>query len=1288
MRLNAEDNLLLNLQEWQRLVNRVAELAESKNIIITNHYLDGIHDTLLKYTNMSRDYIPSDKTVGYYMTGIAYCAKSLLRGSQNEVPMDEPITLSRIIDLLEAYVINDATFDYVEEDNYVSITKVTLKPDQTEFVCPGYIKNKPVKIISTGWSQDIKDTLVSLKFEEGAFEIGANVFADCHNVVNLDLADTITTIRQGAFNELDLTDLYIPKGVTLIEDNAFSGMEHLLTITVDDANSEYYSKNNCLIGKKSQSARTLLLGSYNSIIPQGDEDNITYIAPSAFEDYQHIVERDGVYHIFKGVQIPDRVTSIGAYAFDSARYLEEINIPSNCCFIGAGAFKNMCVGDQSIDTNKSANPITKIVLPSGITSISRETFRGCTSLKQVVLSDYCATIEAHAFNNCSNLEWIYIPANCTKIEDYAFANINNQTCIYYGGTAADWGNIEISAVGNSNFNNLTIYYYLDSVPDNTEYLYWRWVDGEPSVWPNYEIAFIRDSSDNETDTYAIMSLRNNNNTNIVIPNSLNGYSVKHIADSAFVNHTEIVSVTIPNSITSIGSQAFQGCINLATCTFSTLVNKIGEKAFAGCPALQQSEGVYYINYWAVDYDIDVATPTLRTNTIGIADKMFQNTDKLSPDLKIPTRVSHIGAGAFWNSNALICEENRVRYVDNWAIGVLEEDGTPSILTLRENTRGIIDKAWSDSTGTFINEVVEFYAPSNLQYIGAEAFAGQTSLNCLNIPQAVSIGENAFLDSHITNATIHTTTLPYLPKYSTTLVYLYLTAGTMPTLKINPLKTLVLGPTIKSFTGQSIYNCSNLQTINVDSDNPLYIAENNIVYDSTLTTLLACVRNSVSSITIPSSVTIIEQYAFYSNKKIESIKFASHTTLLTIKAYAFAYCTNIQSIRIPISVTTISSSAFSQCTSLLDVALPVTLSPNKFFLSCSTIRILATNDTTIIPKQYCGTTPPARITTLIIEEGITEIAKQAFEKAQFKTISIAPTVTKIAEQAFKFCKHVESLSIANSIYRVVDGCLVDITTNTVLFSFGETRIIPDFVTTIGAYAFAYYNNLQTLTVLNSIETIGYGAFYNSNFASEYGTILLPNVKSIAEYAFAYSNCVYISIGLWIQEIKGYAFAYCTSLSAIRIERQTPPTFTNAETQFIGSTSVSIEVFPDEEIKEQYEFSLSASNLDQYLSTFDLIIGKTAAIVSVNSANNEYAPVGLLDPYSYYAILAAYSLYDTVPFLTDEYGCPLIRQQISSAGGESSGYIVRSENTWSVNWSTADLVSKTVEIYHATPRAMGT
>jgi len=202
-----------------------------------------------------------------------------------------------------------------------------------------------------------KEVIVPAKHEGlPVVAIGASAFSGCTKMESIVLPESIQLIEEYAFYRCTkLLDIHIPSGVKVIENNAFKNCEHLryiylpdtleslgatafaycsriTEINIDDANTVYYDKDNCLFESDS---KTLVLGCQYSVIPEDDS-----------------------------------VTSIGASAFCGAKFLESIKIPSNITKIDAQAFQD-CSGLKAVYLSKS------------ITEIGEYAFFGCIGLDVV-----------------------------------------------------------------------------------------------------------------------------------------------------------------------------------------------------------------------------------------------------------------------------------------------------------------------------------------------------------------------------------------------------------------------------------------------------------------------------------------------------------------------------------------------------------------------------------------------------------------------------------------------------------------------------------------------------------------------------------------------------------------------------------------------------------------------------------------------------------------------------------------------------------------------------------------
>ena len=181
------------------------------------------------------------------------------------------------------------------------------------------------------------------------------------------------------FDDMDnvdrITEITLPYGIENIDVNNFSILKNLSSISIDNESARYYSKNNCLIERDTQ---TLLIGTTTSVIPH----RIKHIGDSAFE-------RRNTKEII----------------FEENSELETI---------GDGAFA-------------CCNNLTSIALPSGLTSIGTSAFAVCMSLISITLPNSTTSIGKHAFSYCKCMTSIEIPSSVTNIGELAFYNCSNLT---------------------------------------------------------------------------------------------------------------------------------------------------------------------------------------------------------------------------------------------------------------------------------------------------------------------------------------------------------------------------------------------------------------------------------------------------------------------------------------------------------------------------------------------------------------------------------------------------------------------------------------------------------------------------------------------------------------------------------------------------------------------------------------------------------------------------------------------------------------------------------------------
>ncbi len=317
--------------------------------------------------------------------------------------------------------------------------------------------------------------------------------------------------------------------------------------------------------------------------------------------------------------------------------------------------------------------------------------------------------------------------------------------------------------------------------------------------------------------------------------------------------------------------------------------------------------------------------------------------------------------------------------------------------------------------------------------------------------------------------------------------------------------------VKEINPMAFSKASSLISIDVNSQNTYFSADDGILFDENGSTLICYPSaKAATSYSIPKSVTTIDDYAFANCSKMATITIPS--SVATIGDYAFYNCSALADITIPSSVESVGSGAFIG-TELLTYQLKNNMGPLYY---ADTWVIFADSS---VDTVMTGANP--------IKAGTTGIAGGAFYDCDALTkIEIPSGILYIGESAFYECDDLSSVSI------------------------------PTTVKTLGAYAFSACSSIVELSVPNSVTTIDMCAFLN---CTKLAKINIPsNVKTIAESTF--ENCsalVEINIPANVEVIEKLAFYNCAKLNKITINnkacdiKDAPQTFSNSESSFTGT-----------------------------------------------------------------------------------------------------------------------------------------
>ena len=160
------------------------------------------------------------------------------------------------------------------------------------------------------------------------------------------------------------------------------------------------------------------------------------------------------------IDMKDRITKIGKYAFKDCKSLESVHLPRSVNAIGTGLFRGCtklkqievdpksryfkAVDNVLFNKNKSIlvafpplHNASTYVIPDSVTVISAWAFCDCHHLEEIIIPDSVTEIGEGAFYQCDRLRSVIIPDSVDKIDDmklttYAYSrNNSNENDIKY-----------------------------------------------------------------------------------------------------------------------------------------------------------------------------------------------------------------------------------------------------------------------------------------------------------------------------------------------------------------------------------------------------------------------------------------------------------------------------------------------------------------------------------------------------------------------------------------------------------------------------------------------------------------------------------------------------------------------------------------------------------------------------------------------------------------------------------------------------------------------------------------
>lgn len=355
--------------------------------------------------------------------------------------------------------------------------------------------------------------------------------------------------------------------------------------------------------------------------------------------------------------------------------------------------------------------IETVTISEGVEIINSEAFKNCYNLKTVVVPESLMDICAYAFSGCYELEPVELKSEWTTINDDAYVDADRNA------------GIMLMTLDDYVMNGGTIVAY------------------------------------------------NGTDTELVIPDTIDGVTVTEIGASAFQGNTMITSVTIPDTVKTIGKQAFYNCSGIKTLKLSENLTQCYSNAFANCTSLTEvtipgslkKTGVYMF------YNCTgLKSAVVEEGVQMLSDSCFRNCSNLL-SLTLPESLENISTYA-----VSYCA--KIPYID-----------------IPDNLKNIGDAAFY-----YCNAVNDVVIPDTVTYMGTHSFRGCWKLS--NIKLSKGGTEIRYRTFH--NCAIKTLDIPDN----------YTAIGIEAFWYCSKLENIELPPAIKSIGSKAFYNCPKLEEI--------------------------------------------------------------------------------------------------------------------------------------------------------------------------------------------------------------------------------------------------------------------------------------------------------------------------------------------------------------------------------------------------------------------------------------------------------------------------------------------
>ncbi|MBR4025548.1 MAG: leucine-rich repeat domain-containing protein, partial [Mycoplasmataceae bacterium] len=535
----------------------------------------------------------------------------------------------------------------------------------------------------------------------------------------------------------------------------------------------------------------------------------------------------------------------------------------------------------------------------------------------------------------------------------------------------------------------------------------------------------------------------------------------------------IESITIPTSVTLIGTNVFESCKSLSEVTWQTTYNTIPTATFKGCELLQSFE-----------------IPSTTGLTIG--NEAFFGSGLT--EITIPSTIKEIKSEAFASSENL----ESVKYPCNGVTASSDIFSGCRKLTSLEITGSGEMKDYTETERPWYSvrdKITTITIGDLVTTIGNYAFEG-TGITSIELKTITKIGEKAFSNTNIKDLII--------PSSVTSI-------GISAFASCSSLETLVYPTSVTEYKNTIFNECSKLKKITLIGSENKYTTQD---YADT-TQPWNNIMNTIEEVIISEQITTIGSYSFKGASLLK--KLTIPTSVKTIKSFAFNGCnglkqaslnhietfeeqsfssSGIQTLELS-SVKTIGKQAFENCVGMTTVKYPQheVAYETLIFNGCSkltTIEIVGEGEM----RDYESKKQPwidiiGTITNVIFGEKVSTVGKYSFEEAVGLTSITWGGVVTVKDNAFEGCSTLSRIDLNENVKEIGLNAFHDCTSLSFI-SFNKIEKIL-------SNSFNGTTKLTTISIPASVKQIDQDAFTNSKLISViYAGIYEPGICS--DYAF--------------------------------------------------------------------------------------------------------------------------------------------------------------------------------------------